>query len=181
MKAIRFLFMAKTKQQKQFALEKLTKSIREAKSVVFSTFLKLDIQTQEGLRRKLREAGVCFTVFKKTLVRKALEAEGIDVASIDEWRGNVGVATSGEEVASAKILMSVARKEEGIAVRFGILEGNRIEEHAVKELALIPGKEQLLGKLVGSLQSPIYGLAQVLQGTQRNFVFVLQNIVKQKE
>jgi large subunit ribosomal protein L10 len=178
MNTIRFYFMSKTKQQKQVALDGLTRRIREAKSVVFSTFAHLDIQKQEALRKELRAAGVSFNVFKKTLIKKALEAENINTESIDEWRGNVGVATSAEEVAPAKILMSVAKKEEGITVHLGILEGKRIEVEGVMALALIPGKEQLLGKLVGSLQSPLYGLASVLQGTQRQFIYLLQQIKK---
>ncbi len=178
MKIIRFYFMAKTKQQKQAALDGLKSRIREAKSVVFSTFAHLDIQKQEALRRELRAAGVSFNVFKKTLIKKALEAENISAESIDEWRGNVGVATSAEEIAPAKILMSVSRKEEGITVHLGILEGKRIDTQAVRELALIPSKDQLLGKLVGSLQSPLYGLVSVLQGTQRQFIYILQQIKK---
>lgn len=168
--------MAKTKQQKQVALDGLSARIREAKSVVFSTFAHLDIQKQEALRKELRAAGVFFNVFKKTLIKKALEAENINSESIDEWRGNVGVATSSEEIAPAKILMSVARKEEGVTVHLGLLDGKRIEAEEVRELALIPGKDQLLGQLVGSLQSPLYGLASVLQGVQRQFIYILQQI-----
>lgn len=173
--------MAKTKAQKQAAFEELVIRIRKAKSAVFSTFANLDIKKQEELRGQFRACGVGFNVFKKTLVKKALEAENINSESMDQWRGNVGVATSSEEIAPAKILMSVARKEEGITVRFGILEGKRIEEDAVKELGAILSKEQLLASIVGSLQSPLYGLASVLHGIERNFVYILQQIKHTKE
>ena len=168
--------MAKTKQQKQELLRDLEAQLEKAKSVVFSTFTGMNIGEQEEMRKELRDADIEFFVYKKTLIKRALQSMGVKADAVDLWSGNTGVAFSKDEIAPARILVKVGKNKEGFQVRYGILEGKEISEADVRALAALPGKHELLAKAIGSICAPVNGLANVLQGTQRSLVNVLNKI-----
>lgn len=178
--------MAKTKDQKKETLEKLTAKLDSAKAVVFACFDKLKVKDNEDLRKKCREQKVDYEVIKKTLLKKALEdkkIEGVDLASFDH---GIAIATSQEdEVMPAKILHEFAKSNEALQLKSGVLVTNEgldvMDEARVKSLAQIPSKPELLGKMVGSLQAPISGFVNVLQGNIRGLVQVLNGIKESKE
>ncbi len=122
-----------------------------------------------------------FRVVKKTLVNKALKEGGQDPTPLDQIRGNIGIAFSlHDEVTPAKILAKAAKDNEQLRLHFGILAGKLIDAAAVKMLAALPSKEELLGKLVGTLVAPLRGFLNVLQGPQRNLLNVLVRIKEKK-
>ena len=178
--------MAKTRDQKKETLEKLTAKLDNAKAVVFATFDKLKVKDNEDLRKKCREQKVDYKVIKKTLLKKALEDKNIEGVDIDSFERGVAVATSSEdEVLPAKILHEFSKSNEALQLKSGVLATNEgldvMDEARVKSLALIPSKPELLGKMVGSLQAPISGFVNVLQGNLRGLVQVLNGIKESKE
>ncbi|MBU1202999.1 50S ribosomal protein L10 [Patescibacteria group bacterium] len=172
--------MPKTRQQKQDILDNLKDKLAKSKSVVFSSDNGLSVKTIEGIRKEMKQNNAEYLVAKKTLVKMA--TEDISDVNLDSLTGSVALTISYEdEVAGARLLNKYAKENEALQLDGGILEGKFIMADMVKRLANLPSKEQLLAKLVGSLNSPMAGIVGVLSGVQRNFVGVLSAIKDQKE
>lgn len=172
--------MAKSKEQKKEALKYLQDKLKESKSVVFSSDTGSNVKTIESLRNELKANEAEYLVVKKTLLRKATKDLG-EAEHLDELAGSVALTLSySDEVTGAKILNKYAKDSEVLNLGGGILEGKFIVPEMVKKLSSLPSKEELLAKVVGSLNSPISGLVGVLSGTTRNLVGVLSAIRDQK-
>ncbi len=120
-------------------------------------------------------------IAKKTLIKKATKDIGDD-SDLENMTGTVGVTFSYEdEVSGAKIVNKFVKDNEAFNFGGGVLEGKFILPEMVKQLASIPSRDQLLAKLVGSLNSPISGMVGVLSGNLRNLVGTLNAIKESKE
>ena len=173
--------MSKTKQQKQEAIEVLESGIKDSKAVVFANFQGLDVPSVEELRKSCRENDIDILVAKKTLVKIACEKAGLKDVDPKTFEG--GVATlmgRGDEVSAAKTLNDFAKKHDVVKIFGGVLEGSFIDEAAVKNLASLPTRDELLAKLVGSINAPVSGFVNVLAGNLRKLVYVL-NAVKESK
>lgn len=172
--------MAKTKEQKEQIVQKLTDRLSTGKGVVFATFANVPMSGTEALRKTCREAGIYYTVPKKTLADLALKGAGIEMESVRKIEGNFSIAVADDEVVAAQALAAFAKEYEGFQIVGGVLEKKYIETNEVVALSKLPNKEELLGKLVGTLQAPISAFARVLQGNISGFVRVL-NAVKESK
>ena len=114
------------------------------------------------MRKQLREAGVVYKVCKNTMMKRAFE--GTDFAALDEHlEGPSAIAISKDDAtAPARILCKFAKNAKALELKAGVVEGTLYDADALNELAKIPSREELLSKLLGSLQSPITNLARVL-------------------
>lgn len=172
--------MPKTREEKKEILKKIEDKLKQAKSVIFSSDTGSTVKVSEALRNELKANDAEYLIAKKTLLKKALK-DLPEVDQLDELKGSVGVTVSyGDEVIGAKILNKFAKDSETLELGGGILEGQFILAEKVKRLASLPSREELLAKLVGSLNSPMSGMVSVLSGTTRNFVGVL-NAIKEKK
>lgn len=172
--------MPKTRKQKEETLASLTEKFRSMRSVVFANFEKLPVKDIEALRKELKKAGVVYTVAKKTLLRLAFKNAGIAVdpkTIAGNFATVIGVT---DEVAPAKILQGFAKDHENLKVLAGVLEGKLLDAKAVKALAALPGKNELLARLVGSINAPVSGFVNVLAGNLRGLVTVLGAIKDKK-
>ena len=172
--------------KKEVIVEKLKEQLSSAKGAVFTTYSGLTVAQDTELRRELRAAGVTYHVVKNTMVRRAADALGLE--GLDpHLEGTTAFAFSAEDaVAPAKVICDYIKKNKlddaGIlTLKAGLLDGRVIDVSEVKALAALPSREVLLAKLLGSMQSPIAGTVNVLQGVIRNAVYVLEAIRKQKE
>ena len=173
--------MAKTKQNKVNSLEALGTGLQTAKSVVFANFGGLKVKETEELRRKCREQNIQFVATKKTLLRKALQDAGVAATDPKAFTGSVAaVFGHGDEVAPAQVIAEFAKTHDVLTIFGGILEGQFIDAAKVKALSSLPGKHQLLGQLVGTLQAPISGFVRVLGGNLSGLVTVLNGIKEKK-
>ncbi|MBT6691438.1 50S ribosomal protein L10 [Candidatus Parcubacteria bacterium] len=172
--------MAKTKEQKKKILDVLKDKIAKSKSVVFSSDNGATVQSVESLRKELRDNGAEYLVTKKTLLKLATkDVEGEN--QVEDLSGSVGLTLSYEDEATgANVVNKFAKKQESFELSGGILEGGFILPEKIKVLATLPSREQLLAKLVGSIQSPITGMVRVLSGNTRDLVGVL-NAIKEKK
>ena len=162
-------------------MDDVQKKLEGAKAVVFSTFENLDIKAEDELRKRLRQEGVTFEVFKKTLLKKVLSKQGVLADEIDAWKGTIGIAAStSDEVAPARILVKAGREMEGLGIQFGIVNAKVVSRSDVVALALLLSKLELLAHFVGMLAAPLSGFMNVLQGTQRSLVYVLNQIKDKK-
>lgn len=168
--------MAKTREQKQQIVENLKNQLSQVKGAVFADFTGLKVNELEDLRAKLKENDSRFTVTKRSLLKLAFMKAGLDF-DIDSLNGSLSLATSSrDEVAPAKILVDFAKRHEALKINGGILEQKFIDIAKVQELAKLPNKNELLAKIVGSIQAPISGLVTVLQGNLRGLVRVLDAV-----
>lgn len=169
-----------TKAQKKELVKDLAQKIKESKSVVFADFKGVKVKDLTELKKELRKEGISFKVLKKTLINIALKEAGVE-ASTKEMEGQVAISTSPkDEVAPAKIISKFSKANENIKILGGVLESKSMTIEEVKSLAMLPGKEELLGKLVGTIQAPISGFANVLAGNIRGLVQVLKGIGESK-
>ncbi len=173
--------MPKTKQQKISTVSTLTDGLKAGKGVVFANFQGLTVAATEELRKKCRAEGVVITAAKKTLVKRACDEAGLENVDPKSWTGGVATAVGlTDEVAPAKIICSFAKDHEQVVVYGGVLENKFISAAAVKSLSALPGKQELLGRLVGTLNAPVSGFVNVLAGNLRNLVGVINNIKEAK-
>ncbi len=173
--------MAKTKEQKEQIVARLKSDFERAKSVVFANFQGLSVAEAEELRGKARESGVGVYVAKKTLLERAAKEAELGDVSPRAFAGGVATFFGFEdEVAPARIVHEFSKDHEVVEIVGGTMEGSAIAVEQIKALALLPGKQELLGKLVGTLNAPVSGFANVLAGNVRGLVTVLDGIRDQK-
>ncbi len=169
------------KPEKQAIVAELKEKLTETKGAVLADYRGLTVSQDTKLRRKLREAGVEYRVVKNTMLR--LAAHDIELQGLDPYlEGPSAIAMSAvDPVAPAKIIAEFAKEFKALEIKAGLVEGKVIDAAGVKALANLPPREVLIAKMLGSMQSPISGLANVLQGTIRNVVYALDAVRKQKE
>lgn len=173
--------MSKTKQQKQATITSLVDGLKTAKATVFANFQGLKVSEAEELRRECRKNNIQVLAAKKTLVKKACENIGLEDINPKVFSG--GVATfmgQGDEVSAARIVNTFAKTHSIVTIFGGILEGKFVDAVAVKSLANLPSRQELLSRLVGSINAPVSGFVNVLAGNLRNLVGVLNNIKESK-
>ncbi len=173
--------MPKSKQQKQATVTTLEDGLKQAKAVVFANFQGLTVAQSEDLRKQARKENIDVLAAKKTLVKRALDDMGLADVNLKVFQG--GVATfmaKNDEVSAARIVHTFAKKNEVVTIFGGILEGKFIDAAMVKNLADLPSKQELLGKMVGSLNAPISGFVQVNAAIVRSLFNVL-NAYKDKK
>ena len=147
---------------KQPIVQAIVEDLTDAQSAVIVNYCGLTVAQDTELRKQLREAGVIYKVCKNTMMKRAFE--GTDFAQLDEYlEGPSAIAISKEDAtAPARIICKFAKTAEALEVKAGVVEGTVYDAAGVAELSKIPGREELLSKLLGSLQSPITNLARVL-------------------
>lgn len=172
--------MAKTRQEKEKTIQELSEGLKTAKSAVFANFQGLKVGESEELRRQCREQNITYLASKKTLLKRALDAIGLDV-DIKKFDGGVAVVLGKEdEVSAAQTVAKFAKDHKTTSIFGGILEGQLIDETKVKELSILPSKLELYAKLVGTINAPVSGFVNVLAGNMRGLVNVLNSIKETK-
>ena len=150
-------------EQKKKAVAELAEQIRNSVSGVLVNYQGITVEDDTAMRKALREAGVRYSVVKNTLTGRACDEVGYGEMK-QYLNGMTAIAISEKDaVAPAKILKKFADKVESFKILAGYLDGAVIDEATVNALADIPSKETLIAKFLGSIQSPLYGLAYALQ------------------
>ncbi len=147
---------------KQPIVDEIKEKVDGAASVVLVDYRGLTVAQDTELRKNLREAGCEYKVYKNTLMKRAFE--GTDFAQFDELLdGPSAIAISKDDAtAPIRILNNMAKTAEALEFKGAIVEGTFYDVDGTKALASIPSREELISKLLGSLQSPITNLARVL-------------------
>ena len=150
-------------EQKQAIVADLAEKIKASPAGVVVNYQGITVDADTKMRKALREAGVTYTVMKNSLTGRACESVGLgDMKQYLE--GMTAIAIAGDDpVAPAKVLKEYADKIESFQILAGYLDGQVVDKDTVNKLADIPSKEVLIAKLLGSIKSPLYGLAYALQ------------------
>lgn len=149
--------------QKKPVIDEISELLKDAKSAVAVDYLGLTVEQDTQLRKQLREANVTYKVYKNTMLHIA--AKGTQFESmLDMFKGPTAIAVSKDDsTAPARVLYNFAKTAEAMSIKGGIVEGTLYDENTIKEIATIPSREELLGRLFGSMQSPITNFARVLK------------------
>lgn len=153
--------MAKVELKKPI-VEEISESIKDAQSVVLVDHRGLTVAQDTELRRQLREAGVTYKVYKNTMMNfafKGTEFEGL--APYLEGPSAIAIAKD-DATAPARILCKFAKTADKLEIKGGVVEGTVYDRKGIEAISAVPSREELLGKLLGSIQSPITNLARVL-------------------
>lgn len=175
--------MPKNKIQKQEILRTLSEKFKKSKSVVFAGFNALTVKDNENLRAQLRKENSEYYVAKKTLMNIAFKDQIKDL-NVRDMDGKLAAIFSYEdEVAPAKILGNFRKDKDKQARIFflgGILENKLLSKDEVEALSLLPSKQELYARLVGTMNAPISGFVNALAGNIKNLVYVLKAIEEKK-
>lgn len=168
-------------QQKQAAVADVVDKMKRAHSVVILDYRGLTVAEVSDLRSKFREAGVEYKVIKNNMLKRAadeLKIEGMD----DYFKGPTAVAFGYEDpVSPAKILCKFVKAVNKTEVKGGILDGKAMDANAIENLSKLPSKEELLAKMLGSLNAPVTNFALALQAIPRGLACALNAVVEQKQ
>ncbi len=153
--------MAKVELKKPI-VEEITASVKDAQSVVLVDYRGLTVEQDTELRKQLREAGITYKVYKNTMMNFAFK--GTDFESLTPYlEGPSAVAISTEDAtAPARILCKFAKTANALEVKGGVVEGVAYDAKGIENISKIPSREELLSKLLGSIQSPITNFARVM-------------------
>jgi len=168
------------KEQKKQLVKDLTEKIKSAKAVVFTDFRGLKVKDLSVLKKELRKADAGFKVAKKTLMKIAFKDAGVkfDAAKLE---GQIAISTSPDEVTAAKIIDLFSKKNANIKILGGFVGDKEMTAEEVKTLAKLPGREEMLARLVGTINAPISGFVNVLAGNLRGLVQVLKAVADSKQ
>ena len=147
---------------KQPIVQEISENVKDAQSVVVVDYRGLTVDQDTKLRKELREAGVTYKVYKNTMMNFAFK--GTDFESLAPvLEGPSAIAISKDDAtAPARIVAKFAENAPALEIKAGVVEGTFYDAEGMKAIAKIPSRNELLSRLLGSLQSPMANFARVI-------------------
>ena len=154
--------MKKAYIEKQAIIDEIKDKFERAESAVVIDYMGITVAQADAMRKKLREANVDYTVYKNTLVNRAID--GTDYAPMAEvLEGPSALAFSYDDAtAPARVLNDAIKEFKKMEFKGGFVEGEYYDKEAIAQIASIPSREVLISKFMGSIQSPISSFARVV-------------------
>ena len=172
--------MALTRQEKVAIIEELQAKLANAQAVVVAEYRGLSVESMTKLRKEARQQGVYLRVLKNTLAKRCInESSFADIAP--KMVGPLVYAISDDPVAAAKVLVKFGKEEDKLVVTAGAMPGQLLDVDGVKALATMPSREELLAKLMGTMQAPVATFVRTLNEVPSKFVRGLAAVRDQKE
>ena len=154
--------MAKVELKKP-VVEEISSKIQGAQSVVLATYSGITVEQDTALRKELREAGVEYKVYKNTMMNFAFKGTQFEaLAPYLEGPSAAAISTT-DATAPARVLGKFAKEADKLEIKGGVVEGIAYDAAGIANIATIPSREELLSKLLGSMQSPITNFARVIK------------------
>ena len=154
--------MAKVELKKP-VVEEIANSINGAASVVLVSYKGITVEQDTKMRKELREAGVTYKVYKNTMMNFAFKGTPCEELCQHLEGTNALAVCTEDATAPARILFNFAKKAEALELKSGVVEGTFYDNKAISVIATIPSREELLSKLLGSIQSPVTNFARVIK------------------
>ncbi len=151
------------KQAKQVIIDEIKAKLDGAQSAVVIDYMGTTVAQADAMRKKLREANVDYTVYKNTLMKRAIE--GTEFAPLAEvLDGPSAIAISKDDAtAPARVLKEVIDEFKKMEFKAGVVEGTFYDQEGIKEVASIPSRDVLIAKFMGSIQSPVSKFVRTVQ------------------
>lgn len=147
---------------KQPIVEEISANIKDAQSIVLVDYRGLTVEQDTQLRKNLREAGVSYKVYKNTMMNFAFKGTAFEGLA-PYLEGPSAMAYSNEDAtAPARVLAQFAKTADKLEIKAGVVEGTVYDAQGMASIANIPSRDVLIGRLLGSMQSPITNFARVM-------------------
>jgi len=169
------------KAEKIFFVSNLTEELKSAKSVILVNYAGLSVKAQQELKKRLTEVGAKMLVVKNTLLKRAGEAAHVDkqILSDSALTGQTAlIITQEDAIAPLSVLGRFAKEFEVPQLKVGVIDGAFQDSESLIKLANLPGKDVLLGQLLGVLMAPSYGLIGTLKSNSEKLVYILSTKAK---
>jgi large subunit ribosomal protein L10 len=169
--------------KKTDAVKALKEKVSKAKSIILADYKGLSAEDANTLRAQLKEVDAEANVAKNTLLKIALEEEKLPVKDVEEHlKGStMTVFSYNDPISPIKTIADFAKKLELPKIKAGFIEGAFTTGEQFEVISKLPGRDQLLGQVVGTMKSPITGFVNVLAGSQRKFVYAVSALAKKRE
>ena len=172
--------MSLNRQEKAVVVEEVVATVANAQSIVIAEYRGLDVASVTELRKKARESGVYLRVLKNTLARRAITGTSFEDLS-EQLVGPLLYGISTDPVSAAKVMADFAKTNDKLVIKAGSLPNSVLNQEGVKALASMPSREELLSKLLGTMQAPIATFVRTLNEVPTKFVRGLAAVRDQKE
>ena len=166
-------------EQKQAMVSEVAAKLTGAQSVILAEYRGLNVERVTQLRSKARKSGVYLRVLKNTLARRAIQGTPFEKLS-DQMVGPLMYGIAQDPVAGAKVLSEFARDNEQFVIKAGAMPNAVMSAKDVKALALLPSREELLAKLMGTIQAPVAKLVRTMNEVPGKFVRTLAALRDQR-
>ena len=164
---------------KKAVVAEISQQVQNAQSMILAEYRGVSVEDMTGLRAEARKSGVYLKVLKNTLVKRAVENTAFSSLS-EDMVGPLIFGISEDPVAAAKVLNDFAQKNDLFVLKSGAMPNEKMDVNAIKALASLPSREELLAKLMGTMQAPIAKFLQTLNEVPSKFVRGLAAVRDQK-
>jgi len=167
-------------EQKKAVVAEISAHVAKAQAIVVAEYRGLGVGNMTDLRREARKSGVYLRVLKNTLARRAVSGTPFEKLS-EKLTGPLIYGISPDPVATAKVLNEFAKANDKLVIRAGAMPNAVITANEVKALASMPSREELLARLLGTMQAPIAQFVRTLNEIPSRFVRTLAAVRDQKQ
>ena len=167
-------------EQKQAAVAEIAAQLAKAQAVIVAENRGLSVEAVTSLRAKARKSGLYLRVLKNTLARRAIKGTPFEKLT-DQMAGPLMYGIAQDPVAGAKVLSEFAKDNERFVIKGGAMPNVLMSTKDVKALATMPSREELLAKLVGTMQAPIVKLVRTMNEVPGRFVRTLAAVLAARE
>ncbi len=172
--------MALNRAEKAAAIEEIAAQVAKSQVVVLAEYRGLEVGQITALRKQARGSGVYLRVLKNTLVRRAVVGTPFEQLA-DKMSGPLIYGMSSDPVAAAKVLDTFAKTNDKLIIKAGALPNSTLDLAGIKALATLPSRDELIAKLLGTMQAPVAKFVQTLNEVPTKFVRALAAVRDQKE
>jgi large subunit ribosomal protein L10 len=172
--------VALKREEKAAVVGEIAAEVAKSQAIVVAEYRGLEVGSITALRKQARESGVYLRVLKNTLARRAIAGTPFEKLT-DQLVGPLIYGMSSDPVACAKVLNSFAKGNDKLVLKGGALPNVLMDTNGVKALAMLPSREELLARLLGTMQAPIAQFVRTLNEVPARFVRGLAAVRDQKE
>jgi large subunit ribosomal protein L10 len=172
--------VALNREAKAMVIDDVSAQLAQAQSVILAEYRGLDVANITELRKKARDAGVYLRVLKNTLVRRSVAGTPFEMLA-DKMVGPLIYGISTDPVAAAKVMNDFAKANEVFVIKAGAMPNYLMDAAGVKALASMPSRDELLSKLLGTMQAPVAQFVRTLNEVPSKFVRTVAALKTQRE
>ncbi len=172
--------MALNREAKAVVIDDVSAQLAQAQSVILAEYRGLDVANITELRKMARDAGVYLRVLKNTLVRRSVAGTPFEMLA-DKMVGPLIYGISTDPVAAAKVMNDFAKANEVFVIKAGAMPNYLMDAAGVKALASMPSRDELLSKLLGTMQAPVAQFVRTLNEVPSKFVRTVAALKTQRE
>ena len=172
--------MALNREEKAAVVAEVSAEMAKAQAIIVAEYRGLEVGAITALRKQARGQGVYLRVLKNTLARRAIAGTPFEKLS-DQLVGPLIYGISSDPVAAAKVLNDFAKSNDKLVLKAGAMPNSVLDANGVKALATMPSREELLAKLLGTMQAPIAQFVRTLNEVPGKFVRTLAALRDQRE